>query len=61
MIANVYNIVNKLLGVKGNIFKLRFKVGGRVLKAYVPDDEIWGAVKDILLNRELRICIWFRT
>ena len=52
MAANVYNVVNKLLGVKGNIIKVRFRVGRRVLEAYVPDDEMWGAVKDILLNRE---------
>ena len=52
MVVNVYNVVNKILGVKGNIIKVRFRVGRRVLEAYVPDDKMWGAVKDILLNRE---------
>jgi len=50
--TNIYDIVNKLLKVKGNVIKVRFKVGGRILEAYVPDDEMWGAIKDVLLNRE---------
>ncbi|RLE90918.1 MAG: hypothetical protein DRN04_14005 [Thermoprotei archaeon] len=52
MANNIYNVANKLLGVKGDIIRVRFRVEGRVLEAYVPDDEMWGAIKDILLNRE---------
>lgn len=41
---NIYNIINKLLRVRGNISKIRFSVGSRLYEAYVPDDEYWGAI-----------------
>ena len=44
--------INSFLGVKGNIIEVKFKVEGRIFKAYVPDDQYWTAIKDILLNRE---------
>jgi len=50
--VNIYNIVNKFLGVRKNIVKIRFSIGDRLYEAYVPDDEYWGSIKDILLNRE---------
>lgn len=49
--VNIYNIITKFLA-KGNIIKVRFSVGNRLYEAYCPDDEYWGSVKDILLNRE---------
>jgi len=49
---DVHKIVNRLLRVRGNIVRIRFSVADSLYEAYVPDDEYWGAVKDILLNRE---------
>ena len=50
--VNIYTIVNKLLRTRGNVIKVRFSVGNKLYEAYVPDDERWGSIKDILLNRE---------
>ena len=50
--VSIYNIVTKLLRAKGNIIKVRFSVGSKPYEAYVPDDEYWGSIKDLLLNRE---------
>lgn len=50
--VNIYNIANKLLRARGNVIKIRFDVGNKTYEAYVPDDECWGSMKDILLNRE---------
>lgn len=44
--------INWFLGVKGNIVNVKFEVEGKIFEAYVPDDQYWGCVKDILLNRE---------
>lgn len=52
---DIYSIVNKLLRVQGNVIRARFSVGNRLYEAYVPDDECWGSIKDVLINRELRI------
>lgn len=46
------DFVNKILNLKGMITKIRFNVDGKIFEAFVFDDEIYGAVKDILLNRE---------
>jgi len=48
----VYRAVNKLLRARGNIVRVRFSVGNKLYEAYVPDDQYWVAIKDILLNRE---------
>ena len=37
---------------RGEVVRVKFSLGGKRLTAYVPDDNIWGAVKDVLLNRE---------
>ncbi|MCS7385823.1 MAG: FkbM family methyltransferase [archaeon GB-1867-005] len=55
----VYRFINKVLGVKGNVIKVKFKVGNRSFKAYVPDDEYWGSIKDILLSREYEYLLGF--
>ena len=49
---DILKIINRLLGVKGSIIKVRFRVGDRAYEAFVPDDQYWIAIKDILLNRE---------
>lgn len=48
----IYTIINSLLRTKGDIIKLRFNVGDRCYEAYVPDDQYWISIKDVLLNRE---------
>ncbi len=48
----ITKVMNKILGAKGNIIKVRFSVDGRNFEAYVPDDQKWLCVKDVLLNRE---------
>ena len=52
MASRVYEYVNRLLGIKGNIIKVKFRMENKVYEVYVPGDEMWGAIKDILLNRE---------
>ncbi|TRZ49439.1 MAG: FkbM family methyltransferase [Dehalococcoidia bacterium] len=49
---NVVIIANKVLRTKGNLLNINFKVNGRSYRAFVPDDQLFGAIKDILLNRE---------
>ena len=45
-------IISKILGIKGNLLNIKFRVENQNLEALVPDDEQWGAIKDVLLNRE---------
>jgi len=41
------------LGIKGStIINVKFKIEGREFNVYVQDDQYWGSIKDILLNRE---------
>ncbi len=49
---NFMKFVNKVLEVKGNLLKVSFSVNGKTFETFIPDDEQWGAVKDILINRE---------
>lgn len=49
---NIVNITNKIFRSKGNLLKIEFMVEGRSLYAFVPDDQLFVALKDILLNRE---------
>ncbi len=51
-LIDIYSVVNRLLGANGSVIRIRFNVGERFFEAYVPDDELWGAVKDVLINRE---------
>lgn len=44
--------INRVLNVRGKIIKVRFDVDGKEFEAYVQDDQCFGAIKDILLNRE---------
>ncbi len=46
-----YKIMNRIFRLKGNIIKIKFSVEEKSLQAYVPVDELWGSIKDILLNR----------
>ena len=48
-------LVNKLLGVGGDLIAIEFRLKNASYVAYVPDDQLWGAVKDILLNREYEV------
>jgi FkbM family methyltransferase len=49
---DVLKVANKVLRVKGNLLRISFEVDGKNYQAFVPDDELFGAVKDVLLNRE---------
>lgn len=42
---------NWVLRCKGNLVKINFEVDEKQFKAFVPDDQLFGAVKDVLLNR----------
>lgn len=51
--VDVYGLMNRIAGgCRGNIITVKFSVENRDFEAYVPDDELWGAVKSILLSRE---------
>ena len=53
MIVSARNkLLNWLVGSKNSIVEINFDVKGRTFKAYVPDDQYWGSIKDVLLNRE---------
>ena len=45
MVSRVYKIANKSLGAKGNIIKIRFRVGDEVYETYVPNDQYWISIK----------------
>jgi FkbM family methyltransferase len=45
------SLTNWILRCKGNIIKVNFEVDGRWFEVFVPDDQLFGAVKDVLLNR----------
>lgn len=49
---DVIRVMNRVLRVKGNLDKINFVVDGRMFEAFVPDDQYFIAIKDILLNRE---------
>mgnify|MGYP000035213367 CR=1 FL=1 len=49
---DILKVINRLLGAKGDIIKVKFSVGERCYEVLVPDDKYWGSIKDILLNRE---------
>jgi FkbM family methyltransferase len=45
-------VVRLALKSRGELVRVKFSVDGKKFTAYIPDDNIWGAVKDVLLNRE---------
>jgi len=54
---NIINIANKVFQSKGNLLKINFivnenDINKKLFSAFVPDDQLFGAIKDILLNRE---------
>jgi FkbM family methyltransferase len=49
---NIVSIANKVLRVKGNLLNVNFKVNEKLYRTFVPDDQLFIAIKDILLNRE---------
>jgi len=51
---NILSVANKVLHAKGNLLNINFKVNEKFYRAFVPDDQLFGAIKDILLNRELK-------
>lgn len=36
---------------RGNLTHLKFKEGGKPVRAFVPDDETWGLTREVLLER----------
>jgi len=50
--TEVLKVINRLLGAKGNIVKVKFSVEARNYEVFTPDDQYWVSIKDILLNRE---------
>jgi len=49
---DVIRITNYILRVKGNLLRINFVVEGKNYRAFVPDDQLFIAIKDVLLNRE---------
>lgn len=49
---NIVGVANRFLRAKGNLLKINFEVDEKPYRAFVPDDQLFGAIKDILLNRE---------
>ena len=49
---NIISIANKVLRAKGNLLNIKFEVDGKLYSTFVQDDQLFGAIKDILLNRE---------
>jgi hypothetical protein len=49
---NIVSVANKVLRAKGNLLNISFEVDGRFYRTFVPDDQLFVAIKDILLNRE---------
>jgi FkbM family methyltransferase len=49
---NIVSVANKVLHAKGNLLSINFEVNGKLYNAFVPDDQLFVAIKDILLNRE---------
>ena len=48
MIVSARNkLLNWLVGSKNSIVEINFDVKGRTFKAYVPDDQYWGSIKDV--------------
>lgn len=54
--VSILSIVNKILHVRGNLLNIEFSIKdknmSRVFRAFVPDDQLFVAIKDVLLNRE---------
>ncbi|MBS3069311.1 FkbM family methyltransferase [Candidatus Micrarchaeota archaeon] len=44
--------VNGFLGIRNNVIKIGFEAEGKKMHARVPDEELFIAIKDVLLNRE---------
>lgn len=49
---NIVSIANKIFHTKGNLLKVNFEVNRKLYEVFVPDDQLFIAIKDILLNRE---------
>jgi hypothetical protein len=49
---NMVSVANNVLRAKGNLLNISFEVDGKFYRAFVPDDQLFIAIKDILLNRE---------
>jgi len=49
---DMISVTNRIIRTKGNLLNVNFKVNEKLYRAYVPDDQLFGAIKDILLNRE---------
>ena len=52
MKTDMVSVSNRILHSRGNLVKINFTVNQNELEAFVPDDQLFVAVKDILLNRE---------
>jgi hypothetical protein len=49
---DIVSVANRVLRAKGNLLNIGFEVNGKFYQAFVPDDQLFVAIKDILLNRE---------
>jgi len=52
ILEKVGGFINRLLGAKGTIASVEFKIDRKYFRILVPDDQHWISIKDILLNRE---------
>lgn len=49
--GRLVNIINTVYRSRGNLIKVNFVVNDNEFQAFVPDDQYFIAIKDILLNR----------
>ena len=49
---DIVSVANKIFRAKGNLLNIKFEVNGKLYNVFVPDDQLFGAIKDVLLNRE---------
>ena len=51
-LSAVDRLIASLIGARGDVREVRFSEGGNKYIAYVPDDSLWGAIKDVLILSE---------
>jgi FkbM family methyltransferase len=52
LMIDLVSITNRVFHSRGNLLKIDFTVDQNKMRVFVPDDQLFLAVKDILLNRE---------
>jgi hypothetical protein len=53
------DLVNKCIGVRGKIIDIEFNEDGRRIKCLIPDDQLWIAIKDVLLLEGFKLPIFY--